>query len=29
VILSGFERFAAKPGAYEQTLRRILAAVLA
>ncbi len=29
VILSSFERFSAKPGAYEQTLRRILAAILA
>jgi hypothetical protein len=29
VILSSFERLGAKPGAYEQTLRRILAAVVA
>jgi hypothetical protein len=29
VTLSSFERFGAKPGAYEQAIRRILAAILA
>ena len=29
VILSSFERFSSSPGSYEQTLRRILATILA